>query len=334
MRKLQKWIAEKAFVIDKDLRWIHSYLVKKPLRVLISGSSGLIGSAFSQFLAFAGHEVYSLVRKKPALEKELPFPNLHLRDVEKRIDFEGFDVLVHLAGENIGKGVWTKKKKKALFASRVETTKALAALLSQLTFPPRVAIFASAVGFYGDCGSTWVTESDGPGSSKVFLTALCRAWEATAMVMASAKTRVVRTRFGMVLSERGGAFPQIARLFRLGLGTIFGKGVQYISWISIDDAVGALYHLVMTQEIEGAVNIVAPHPVSQRAFAHLLANSLQRRAFLRMPAWLVRLVFGQKGKELFLLSTRVHPKRLLETGYDFCDPTVEKVLKRFVQGRP
>ncbi|MEM7175499.1 MAG: TIGR01777 family oxidoreductase [Chlamydiota bacterium] len=333
-RRLTHCIAYKNEVIDQDLQLVTKYLPSKKLKVIVTGSSGLIGQALCSFLRFAGHDVWRLVRSSLKKGQVLLWNSVEQRTNSSA--FEGFDAVVHLAGENIGRGRWTKSRKERLVSSRVEVTRQLAFFLSQLKTPPKTLVCASAIGFYGDRDDQWVTEQDSPGSREFFLSKLCQDWEQAAQSFSRAGekcglgVRVVRARFGVVLSDRGGALQQMIVPFKWGLGGVIGKGSQYMSWIVLEDLVGALYHILMTSSLHGAVNCVSPEPVQQRFFARALAKQLHRWCGPPMPAAIVNLGFGQKGRELLLASTRVKPQRLLDTGYSFYYPTLKEALSHVV----
>ncbi len=306
-------------VLQQELeRAAHDH-VDRPLKVLISGSHGLIGAALLGFLQRAGHEVWRLVRR-PSDATQTVF-----WDPEKKeatvADFEGFDAVVHLEGENIAQGRWTKKKKKRIADSRIATTHFLASLLSQLAHPPEVWICASAIGIYGDRKGEWL-EEDNVKPSPLFLAQLCQSWEAASRQVTLPQLRVVQARFGIVLSHLGGALVEMMKLFHWGLGSVIGSGQHDMSWIAHGDAIGALYHILIKKNVRGPVNCVAPSPVPQRVFAQILANRLGCRLLLWIPAFGLRLLLGQKGKELLLTSLRVRPNKLIETGYSFDTPSL------------
>jgi uncharacterized protein (TIGR01777 family) len=237
---------------------------------------------------------------------------------------------VHLAGENVAAGRWNDARKLRIRSSRVDGTRMLAAALAQMERPPRALITASAVGYYGDRGDAWMDERSAPGTG--FLAEVCRAWEAATEPARSAGIRVAHLRFGVVLSAAGGALKRMLLPFKLGAGGVLGSGDQYMSWISIDDAVGAIVHAVAERSIAGPVNAVAPAPVTNREFTQALGRVLRRPTVFPMPAFAARLAFGEMADEMLLASTRVRPSRLEETGYRFEHTSVEQAL-RHVLGR-
>ncbi|MFA5027933.1 MAG: TIGR01777 family oxidoreductase [Candidatus Methylomirabilota bacterium] len=289
----------------------------------VSGSRGLVGSVLIPRLAAEGHEVIRLVRGASAGPTELGW-SPHAGFAE-RCRAEGLDAVVHLAGENIASGRWTAARKAEIRQSRVEGTRRVAEGLAGLATPPRVLVCASAVGYYGDRGAEILTEQSPPGEG--FLAEVCQAWEAAADPARQAGIRVVHLRFGAILTPAGGALARMLLPFRLGLGGPIGSGEQYLSWIGIDDAVGALLHALVAESLAGAVNAVAPTPLPNREFARLLGNALSRPAILPLPAFAVRLLLGEMADPLLLASSRVVPAQLLASGYRFRHPDLEGALR-------
>lgn len=293
------------------------------MRVLISGATGLIGSALSAFLQNEAHEVIGLSRRaaKPGE------PSLQWNPADRTIDrarLEGFDAVIHLAGENIAKR-WTEDARRRIRESRVEGTRFLCETLAGLEQPPRVFIGASAIGYYSNRGDEILTESSAPGSG--FLADICREWEAAADPVRRRGLRVVHARLGMVLSPRGGALGAMLIPFKLGLGGVIGSGKQYMSWIAIDDAVGALGHILRAESIEGPVNVTAPYPATNRDFTKTLGKVLRRPALFPLPAFAARAVFGPMADEMLLGGARVIPQKLLDSGYVFQTPALEDALR-------
>ncbi len=297
------------------------------MKVLVTGSTGLIGSALVRRLGEGGHAVRRLVRteRDPARADIRWDPAAGALDVEA---LEGVDAVVHLAGEDIASGTWTPAKKARIRDSRVETTSLLARALARLSRPPAVLASASAVGYYGDRGDEILTEDSAPGTG--FLAAVCRDWERAAAPAADAGIRVLTLRFGVVLSPSGGALARMLGPFRKGLGGPIGGGRQYVSWIAIDDALGAILHGLATPALAGPVNITAPTPVTQSEFAERLGSVLHRPTVLGIPAFGVRLMFGEMAGETLLASQRLVPKRLLAAGYEFRFPTLEPALRHLL----
>ncbi len=279
------------------------------MKILITGASGLVGSALSLFLQKKGHIVGSVVRKKKEKgERILWNPMTGEGDVEL---FEGWDVVVNLTGESISEGLWTKKKKKRIFDSRVVGTANLVKVLDSLKNPPKVFISASAVGFYGSREGR-VTEESSCGDG--FLSDVCLSWEKAAKGWKNKKPRVVIARFGIILSVKNGFLKVMRSLFLLGLGGKMGGGQQFMSWITLDDLVRALYHIIEKEELIGSVNMVSLEPCRQEVFAKTLAKVLHRPCFFSIPKWLL---LGEKAKELILPSLEVYPIKLQKSGFIF-----------------
>jgi hypothetical protein len=297
------------------------------MKILITGSSGLIGSAAVKSLTAAGNAVTRLVRHQPPPgEAAIPWEPAAGRLDPARL--EGFDAVVHLAGESIARGRWTAKKMARIRSSRIQGTRLLSETLARLSDKPKVLACASAVGYYGDRGAEEVDETSPPGSG--FLAAVCREWEAATQPAADAGIRVVQARLGVVLAAEGGALAKMLPAFRLGLGGRLGSGRQYMSWITLDDVLGAIAHVLATDALRGPVNLVAPQPVTNAEFARALARTLRRPALLPVPAFVLRAALGQMAVELLLSGARVVPRRLLDSGYRFCDPQLHAALRHLL----
>jgi uncharacterized protein (TIGR01777 family) len=280
-------------------------------RVLVSGVSGPIGTALLPSLNASGYEVTRLVRGPANGEGQISW------DPAKPLAPEsvsGFAAVIHLAGESIV-GRWTEAKKKRIRESRVGPTRNLAQSLAKAKDRPRVFVTASAIGYYGNRGDEALRESSAPG--KGFLADVCRDWEAASQPAADAGIRSVQLRTGLVLSPDGGALQKMLLPFRLGIGGNIGNGRQWWSWIDIQDWVGALHHILKTDLLQGAVNVVAPRPVTNAEFTKTLASVLSRPAIFPMPAFAARLAFSQMADELLLASQRVEPAKLISSGYPF-----------------
>jgi uncharacterized protein (TIGR01777 family) len=309
-------------ILKHDLMTINSY-PREPMKILLSGSSGFIGSSLKIFLRLAGHEVVRLVRNKGELAGDAIFWDPTQGEMKKE-EFEGFDAVIHLAGAGIAKSRWTNKHKEQFFLSRCRDTWLLSQILCRLYKPPRTVICASAVGFYGDRGEEELTEESGKGEG--YLADLCQKWERSTEAIESRGTRVVHARFGAVLGAKGGMLHKMLGPFRWGLGGKMGSGRQMVSWIGIDDLLGSVYHCLMRPEISGPVNIVAKEAVTQAEFTRLLAKKVGRPTFCDLPAPILKCVFGEMAKELILLSQNVKPRKLLETGYCFRYPDLRTAL--------
>ena len=296
------------------------------MKVLITGGSGLIGSALRPVLEKQGHEVASLTRREARRTGEF-----HWDPEQGYVDpaaLEGTEAVVHLAGETVA-GRWTAAKKQRILESRVTGTRVISEAIAALDPHPKVLVCASGIGVYGDRGDEPVTEESEPGQG--FLVDVVRAWEGAADPARAAGIRVVHTRFGVVQSHRGGALKTQLPLFRLGLGGPIGGGRQYVSWVAIDDAVGTLSFALSRDAVSGPVNVTAPGAVRQRDYARTLGRVLRRPAVLPAPAFAVRLVLGEFAGEV-LNGQRGVPQRLTESGYSFRFPELEPAL-RHVLGR-
>jgi len=292
------------------------------MKVLVTGSSGLLGSALVRHLTSHGHFVVRLVRKHPQRDRGDIVWDPTIGRIE-RPPLEKLDAVVHLAGENI-LGLWTEKKRKRIHLSRVQATEFLTEALAGLTHKPRVFVSASAVGIYGNRGDQWLNENTGPGEG--FLPMLCREWERATDLAANAGIRVVNTRIGIVLSAAGGALKGMLPAFRAGLGGWLGNGRQYMSWIAIEDAVAAIQYALENGSLSGPVNLVAPEPVTNREFTRSLARALHRPAFMPVPGFMLKLLPGSFAKETVLASQRVEPAKLRRSGFQFTFPTLDDAL--------
>ena len=292
------------------------------MKILVAGSSGLIGTALCSRLEREGYEVVRLVRRTPA-QGELRW-DPEVGELEQEA-LEGIEAVVHLGGRNITAGRWTASVKAQLRQSRVQTTQLLAARLAGLAAPPRVLVCASAVGIYGHRRDEELDEESDTGEG--FLAELGRAWEGASAVAAEAGIRVVQARLGIVLSRRGGALAKMLLPFRLGMGGKIGDGRQYVSWISLEDAVAALIYAVENDALRGPVNLTAPQPVTNAELTRTLGRVLRRPTLLPLPAFAAKLVLGELAEEGLLASQRARPKRLLEAGFEFAHPELEGALR-------
>jgi uncharacterized protein (TIGR01777 family) len=296
--------------------------------IVVSGSTGLIGSALVPRLVGEGHEVVPLVRRRVlAGERALSWDPDAGKIDRCALDATGADVVVHLAGENVF-GRWTPAKKQRIRESRVRGTRLLSETLASLTRPPSVLLAASAIGFYGDRGEEEMREGSSAGDD--FLAQVARDWEAGTAPAANAGIRVHNLRFGVVLAPKTGALAKMLPAFRLGLGGPVGSGNQFLSWISLDDAVNAILHVLATPSLAGPVNITAPAPVTSRDFAKTLGKVLGRPAVVTVPAFALRMAFGTDGAAMLQSGQRVLPARLLESGFRFRYETLEPALRHLL----
>ena len=328
--KIERLFTYRQSVTRDDLRFALEHAWPgRPLRILISGSSGLIGGALVAFLRTQGHEVLRLVRREKRASDEVGW-----EPATGRVNFAeagDLDAVVHLAGAGIADRRWTAERRREIRDSRVLDTRRLALALADSPKPPRVVIGGSAIGFYGSCGDTWLDERSAAGRG--FLAEVTQKWEAAWAPLDATGARRVYLRTGVVLSPAGGALSKLLTPFSLGLGGPVGSGRQYWSWISIDDMVGAVAHALLTEGIQGPMNAVAPEPVTSAEFARVLGRVLRRPAVLPAPAFALRAALGRGlADEALLASQRVRPSALAATGYRFRHEKLEAAL-RHVLGR-
>ena len=280
-------------------------------RILVSGVSGPIGSALLPSLQTRGYDVTRLIRGTAAAKGQIGWnPAMPISPDM----VSGFDAVIHLAGESIV-GRWTKTKKIKIRGSRVAGTTTLAEALAGTQDKPQVFACSSAIGYYGDRGNELLNEASKPGIG--FLPEVCREWEAATQAAANAGIRTVQMRTGVVLSSKGGALGKMLTPFKMGVGGQIGDGQQWMSWIDIEDMVGAIHHILNSDLLQGPVNMVAPKPVKNAEFTKTLASVLSRPAILPLPAFAVKLAFGEMGETVLLGSQRVEPTQLVMSGYPF-----------------
>jgi uncharacterized protein (TIGR01777 family) len=295
------------------------------MKVLISGASGLIGSALIPELESGGHQITRLTRS-PGSGSDVGWnPEAGEIDASR---LEGHDAVVHLAGESIGEGRWTPEKKRRIRESRTKGTRLLAETTAGLPEPPGVMVSASAVGYYGDRGNELLREDSGPGSD--FLAEVCKAWEAAADPAREAGMRVVHLRNGIVLSTEGGAVSRTLPIFKLGGGGRIGSGRQWWSWVAMDDVVGSIVHALTDDSVEGPVNVGSPNPLTNAEYTRVLGKVLNRPTIFPLPAPAARLMLGEVADALLLASQRMEPAKLEETGYEFRYPELEGALRHLL----
>lgn len=320
-RRIERLFAYRHRVLADDLA--RHAGTERALRVAVSGASGLVGSALVPFLTSGGHEVLRLVRREPQERDEVRWSAEGEASFDREA-LEGLDAVVHLAGENIAAGRWSAARKARIESSRVEGTRRLAEVLAGLERKPSVLVCASAIGFYGDRGEEQLDEASARGQG--FLPEVCERWERAADAAREAGIRVVHVRIGVVLSPRGGALARMLTPFRLGLGGPLGSGRQWMSWIALDDLIAVLHRALLDERLAGPVDAVAPEPIRNRDFGRALGRALHRPSFAPLPAFVARAAFGELADALLLASTRVHPRRLTETGFHFAYPTLDRAL--------
>ncbi len=293
------------------------------MKIAISGASGLIGSTAVAYFQKRGETVLRLVRHEPRNnQSEIRFdPHGGRVDAEA---LRGVDVVLHLAGENIAGGRWSAARKRRILESRVVGTRTLGEALASLDGGPRLLLSASATGYYGDCGEAAIGEDEPAGEG--FLADVCRRWEAETQPAEQAGVRVVNFRLGVVLAPQGGALTKMLPFFRLGLGGRVGSGRQYLPWVALDDVMRALAHMIRTESIRGPVNLTSPEPATNAEFTKALGRALHRPTIFPVPAFAIKLLFGQMGVETLLSSCRAVPNKLAESGFAFNQPSLPEAL--------
>lgn len=328
-RQLDQLFAFRHQQTRSDLDRHARYSDRDRLRIAVSGATGLVGRRLIPFLRTGGHQVSRIVRTFTGAPDEIVWDPVH--GTIDRASLEGFDAVIHLAGESIADGRWTADRKQRIRASRVNGTTLLAHTLASLRQPPTVFVSTSAVGFYGNRGSERLTESSAGGDG--FLAGVCSEWEASAEPARAAGIRVVHPRFGIVLAGDGGMLAKITPLFHLGAGGRLTDGRQYMSWIALDDLLGVLLEAVMNDELRGPVNAVAPESISNATFTKALASAVRRPAVVPVPKLAVEVAFGEMARELLFVSQRAEPARLTEIGFPFTYPTIDEALRHELGAR-
>ena len=297
------------------------------MRIVVTGSSGLLGKTFVPSLTQQGHRVTKLVRRKPVADAGEAFWDPQAGELDAAV-FNNVDAVLHLAGESIAEGRWTAKRKMHIRESRIRSTELVVKTLCKLPRPPKILVSASAIGYYGNRGEQVLTEKSPAGDG--FLADVCRDWEDATSPATANGIRVVNLRFGLILTPEGGALAKLLLPFKLGVGGKVGSGRQYWSWIAIDDVTGAMQHALVSEEVSGPVNITAPTPVTNIEFTRALGSALSRPAILPAPAFALRLALGEMADELLLASARVQPEKLLSTGYRFRFTDLDAALRHLL----
>jgi len=297
------------------------------MRILITGASGLIGTALRKSLEQKGRELLLAGRHNPEKPNQIKWTVEEGFAEPERL--EGVDAVIHLAGESISALRWTEEKKRAIRDSRVLGTRSIVDAMSRMNQKPKIFIAGSATGIYGDRDGEEMNESSVPGDT--FLSEVCKAWEAESLRAEGLGIRTVLLRTGIVLSKDGGALAAMLTPFKLGVGGVVGSGRQYMSWVSLDDEIGAINFVLENENIRGPVNVVSPNPATNQEFTKTLGEVVHRPTFLPLPAFAVDLIFGEMGDELLLNSTRVIPEKLLDAGYQFNDINLKKALGKALE---
>ena len=313
-------------VMFNDLKTHYMNKDTKAMKILITGSSGLVGSALYDFLSSGGHKVSRLVRNKTNLEHEIYWnPEESEIDLEK---LEGYDAVIHLAGENIANKRWSKRQKAKIFKSRIDGTNFIAETLLKLKHPPSTFICASAIGFYGDRKEEFCNEDSEAGEG--FLAETCIQWEKASQLLKAKDIRVINTRFGIILDPRSGALGKMLPLFKLGAGGRLGSGKQWMSWVALDDVLGIILHCITNKDISGPVNVVSPNPTINNEFTKVLGKILKRPTIAPAPSIALKLMLGEMANALLLSSTKVEAKVLKNSGYEFAYPDLEAALRHML----
>ena len=300
------------------------------MRILITGASGLVGSALSERLSTQGHSISRLVRHQANTSRGEAYWSPEGGSVDKSgIDQLKPEIVINLAGENIAGGRWNDERKRKIRDSRVNGTRALADTLAHLEIKPKAFICASAIGFYGSRGDEPLTEDSSPGEG--FLAEVCQEWEEASERAAKAGIRTVNLRIGVVLSPEGGALKKMLLPFKLGVGGVIGSGRQYMSWIALDDLVKVIEYAIQNESLRGPVNAVAPDPVTNKEFTKTLGRVLWRPTCLPMPASTARMLIGEMADALLLASTRVVPAKLEKSGFKFDHPGLKGALTQLLK---
>jgi uncharacterized protein len=295
------------------------------MKIAIAGASGLVGSALIPSLTSDGVAITRLVRSTPKSGEIEWHPN---QDSVNAQLLDGFDVIINLAGENIAGGRWTDDQKRKIRDSRVNGTHLLSEAITNMSVKPNAFVCASATGIYGDRDDETLDEQSESGGG--FLAGVCREWEKACEPAIKAGVRVVNLRIGPVLAREGGMLSKLLTPFKMGMGGKVGSGKQFISWVALDDVVGAIRLAINQPNIRGPLNVVSPNPVTNEEFTRTLGHVLNRPTALAMPAFAARLAFGEMADEMLLASQKVIPKKLISMGFEFSYPTLENAMRRYV----
>lgn len=299
------------------------------MRILITGSTGFVGSSLVFHLKDKWHQVWRLVRPKSPLRENARIEWDPVQGLLNKATVEGFDAVINLAGENIASGRWTQVKKARIRESRILTTRFFCETLAQLAQPPKVLINASAVGYYGNRDDEILTEESSPGSD--FLAQVCQEWETATLPAKRKGIRVINLRFGMILGASGGTLAKMFPAFKLGLGGRLGSGTQFMSWVALDEVLSVIDHILGNENLQGPVNVVSPNPMTNIQFTKTLGRVLNRPTILSVPAFALKVLFGEMAEALLLSSARAAPKKLLEAGYQFQYPLLEDALRHILK---
>lgn len=299
------------------------------MKILVAGASGLVGGELVPTLKAKGHEVYKLSRKAARVADEIQWDAEKGFSESEQEKLENFDAVAHLAGETVAEGSWTEEKKRRIRESRVAGTRTLVDAFGKTKNPPRIFVSASAEGFYGSRGDEILTEDSAKGEG--FLSEVCAAWETEAKKAEYFGARVVLPRIGVVLAKNGGALKEMLAPFKLGVGGVIGSGKQWMSWVALDDLIRIILFALENENLQGVINATSPNPATNEEFTKTLGRVLRRPTILPLPAFAVKLIFGEKGETLLLEGARVLPKRLQDAGFEFKFASLEKALTHILE---